>query len=118
MSKTPLGLSTDFGIILCGGVRNSCVVTNDVRRYKPDDDVSLSILPQMTTSRENPKVVRLKGCVYVIGGFNKQEGDIQSVEMYSLITKSWKNITNIYDDQYCVTAFNDVIYVIEFNVVS
>ena len=113
--KTLMRFCSDFDIVLCGGVYiSSRVVTNEVCRYKLNEDDSFSALPPMTISRESPKVVHLKDAIYVFGGSNSSEDNVQSVEKYSLITKSWEKITEMYDDRdhYDVTAHMDSIYVI------
>ena len=116
-SKIPCRFSSDknFNIVYCGGERsNSSRATNDVHYCKSNEENSFSTLPAMIKSRESPNVVYLKDGIYVFGGFNNQESNVQSVEKYSLITKSWKTITNMYDDRdhYCVIAFMDSVYVI------
>ena len=81
-SKIPCRFSSDknFNIVYCGGERsNSSRATNDVHYCKANEENSFSTLPAMIKSRESPNVVYLKDGIYVFGGFNNQESNVQSV---------------------------------------
>ena len=70
----------------------------------------------MKTGRDHSKVVYVKSDVFVFGGWNN--GDwIKSVDKYSLTSKVWSQVAEMYDvlKYFCVCAFIDKILIIGGN---
>ena len=67
----------------------------------------------MITERSNLEVVYVKGDIYVFGGLNNSFGRIKSVDKYSLISKTWSQVTKMNDDRefFWACAFIDKILV-------
>ena len=87
--------------------------------YYPSFDTWI-FLPKMKTMRQRAAAVELNGELYVIGGalaFEKsadKRAQLQSVEKYSSVTNSWKEVASLNQKRVGHTAgvFNGKIYVI------
>ena len=68
----------------------------------------------MKTGRLSPKVVYLKGDIYVFGGWSFNDEWIKSIEKYSLTCNKWNKVADMKDGRqnFCVCAFIDKIFII------
>ena len=101
-----------FDFVVFGGKKKSSrEVVRDVQRIDGSNLKRAISLPSLTQERYNSKSVCLKGEVYVFGGLNVNFELLMSVEKYSLSTKTWNKIADIYDYRvhYCICAFMDKI---------
>ncbi|XP_033096250.1 gigaxonin-like [Anneissia japonica] len=86
------------GYVYVTGGTNSCygygrnrrgIVLNTGERYDPSLNQWTAIAP-MLTCRENHNLVAINDDIYAIGGNNMNERELTSVEVYNILTDTWK----------------------------
>ena len=103
-----------FKLMLCGGYysekTNACRIVSCIDVNTVED---LDTYPSMKTGRFSPKVVYLKGDIYVFGGLNNKDEWIKSVDKYSLTSKKWSQVAEMKNGIkfYCASGFMNKIYV-------
>ena len=110
----------NFDIVVCGGrslISNDrrripkVRTVNDVRSFDAQNFSEVKNMQPMKQARESFEAVCIKGEVYVFGG---NDGVIMSVEKYSPVTNTWKDVTEMSGDRSSFTAcsFMDSIYIV------
>ena len=105
-------------LLICGGFNSErykiCNKVSCIDLYKVRD---VKAYPSMKTGRLSPKVVYLKGYIYVFGGWSFNDEWIKSIEKYSLTCNKWNKVADMKDGRqnFCVCAFMDKIFLIGDN---
>ena len=116
--KSRYCIRKSFNILVCGGFQlDSQFLSNSVSCIDLNNLGDVETYPPMITGRVFLKVVYVKGDLYVFGGRDSKLNRIVSVDKYSLTTKTWCQIAEMYDSRidYCVCAFMDKIFFIGGN---
>ena len=122
LSKNNLGVSKssryhsrkEFGIFICGGYDvHKLSAINDVEVINMNGNTNVTVLPKMIRERSSPKVVCVKGEIYVFGGFSTKNKGITSVDKYSPTSKTWSEVAQMNDNffGFCICKFLNIIYV-------
>ena len=103
-----------FDLILCGGqsLISRRLALSDVYRLNFTGSKSVDTLPKMNVARKYSEAFYIKGEVYVFGGYDKDDNQIDSVEKYSPVTNNWKVIAQKYDGLkvFCSCSFIYSVY--------
>ena len=77
------------------------------------DATSAGIIKKVLASKKDFQI-SIKGEAYAIGGIDNNGNVIMSVEKYSLITKTWKKVADMYDDRshFCTCYFKGEVFII------
>ena len=108
-----------FRILICGGYDEKLKTT--IKSTKQLDVHNLSSVkecPPMIKERVNPKLVYVKGEVFVFGGWvmvgsRVVEEAVRSVEKLMLSSNTWSEVCEMVDsrEDFCTCAFMDKVYV-------
>ena len=104
-----------FNILICGGYgTKSYQPVQRVVEFNVNNPGITNNHPSMNMWRFDFKIVCLKAEVYVFGGDDSRRNSITSVDKYSPVTKTWNNVTDMYDDRahFCTCAFMGSIYLV------
>ena len=103
----------NFNILLVGGENSE---NNTLRNASTIDANNLSIIDSLSPfkyERSFPKVVCVKGEIYVFNGYDQRHMPVRNVEKFSPVTNTWNVIAQINDRRlnFCACSFTDSIYV-------
>ena len=104
-----------FNLLICGG--RDIHLRSTVRSVSHLEICNLNKVyfkTQMKEERIFASAVCFQGEIYMFGGYNKNSHWLTSIEKYSPATKTWNQITNMYDARkhFCVCAFMNGMFVI------
>ena len=105
----------DFKLLVCGGYnRKTSMTCGHVSCIDVDNLENVEAYRPMITERDFFKVVHVKGNLYVFGGYNTHYKRVMSVDKYSLTSKTWSQVAEMYDSRryFCICAFMDKVFVI------
>ena len=103
-----------FNFLFCGGRdKLSNKVVGNVNQIDGSNLKSVKTLPSVIQRRYFANTVCLKGEIYVFGGRDGNNKFIKSVQKYSLSTRKWTKVADMYDNRVsdCLCAFMDKIFV-------
>ena len=102
-----------LNILVCGGVHRDSLVffSNDIFCVDVNNLKDLEVFQPMKTERGFLEAVCLKDNLYVFGGRNNYNS-ITSVDKYSLTSKTWSQVAEMYDNRryFCTCAFMNMIF--------
>ena len=115
-----------FNIFVCGDHKPYHLNTvSNVYQIDGRNLKSLNVLPSMKENRARHKAVYVKGNVFVFGGYindhetsmfgyDDAENSMMSVEKYSLSTKTWDIVSEMYDNRqnFSSCVFMDKVFII------
>ena len=104
-----------LNIILSGGYEHGNII-NSTKQFNGKSLEFEKDLEPMKLHRKGHVSVYCRGAVYVFGGVDSEIIDIEpvkSVLKYSLVTKTWERVADMFDnsDCFCACAFTDQIYI-------
>ena len=102
-----------FKLLVCGGYNSETYVTySNVSCIDVNKLGVVEAYPPMMTKRDVSKIVYLKGHIYAFGVLNKYYDWTKCIEKYSISTKTWCQVAEIYDHRrcFCVCSFIDKIF--------
>ena len=103
-----------FEIVVCGGIDPELsMVCDTVRSINLNNLGDVDAYPQMITKQFNSNLVYVKGNIYAFGGRGHNNKSINSVDKFSLASKTWSQVSQMHDDRegFCTCAFLDKIYI-------
>ena len=113
--KNQLFNRNEFSILFCGGsIIGGGITVKSVYQVDGTNLKNVKAFPPMINERRFAEAVCVeKGDVYVLGGCDRSDNLVDSVEKYSPSTNTWNIVAGMYDDRkhFCVCAFKDRIFV-------
>ena len=70
-------------------------LTNKVNKVDLSNSTAADDFPSLLTERKNLKVVYVKDGIYDFGGRDNSRNPMMSVEKYSLVSKTWNNVSRM-----------------------
>ena len=104
-----------FRLLVCGGYNfETKLKSGKVSCVELYSTKIVEVYPPMKAGRDFSDVVYVKGDLFVFGGCDINSRRVMSVEKYSLTSKTWSKVAEMYDSRivFCVCSFMDKIFVI------
>ena len=103
-----------FNVLICGGrILSSKEAVRDMKELDVNNLTKVNSFATLATEKYNIEVIFVKGEIYSFGGLNIDQKLVKTVEKYSLVTKTWSYVCDLYDKRksFSVCRFMSDVYV-------
>ena len=103
-----------LNLLVCGGCSSKTKLrTGNVTCIDVNSPRYVGTYQPMITARDSSNLVYVKGDLFVFGGYDCNRRWVISVEKYSLASKTWSQVAEMYDNRkgFCTCAFMNEVFV-------